>query len=469
MLFLSYFALWPLPGHSEIVALQPLTFFYGNDPRSLGLGLPSSLEPAVNFNDPLSLTTDHSEVSFEYQFENILNDKDSKLASHQMAARGILNFNLPYAGATTAGFHSGDFEADYRFSDQDDYAVTQKAKDQTASVAIRPSDFLSAGVGVERVDANSNVFFAVETGIPGWLKVKYREFRQQVDLAASVLVDGKEGRFQIKTDDQVRELTLTAAIKSYATLALAAELNRNNNHAADLNIAPTENVKIAYHYAKHQYDFQDSLWLDGSPQGGIGGTAAADGHTVLFQYQYTDTLALVCAAKQSHYRFDAAGKANGTKLFDFWDSLVIGERKFSADYAVKTTQYALGMEVRNTPAVTLRGGLQYLRLNTRGEFAHWVPIPILGFGKFDAQSIPLPYKGATFAGLSFGVNYQIGAVDISYAVSQLIPLSQRKVTDGQTSEDKPKVDTGNVSEGVSDAIKNNPGGNLHLLRLTWKL
>lgn len=461
--------MWPIPGHSEVVALQPLTFFYGNDPRSLGLGLPGSFEIASNFNDPLSLTTDRSEIGLNYQFENILRDKNTKLASHQLAVTGVLNFNLPHTGATTAGLHLGNIESDYRTSNPDEYAVTQGTAEQTVSVAMRPHAFLSVGAGIEHVDSNSNVFFAVETRVPGWLKLKYREFQQHVELLAAVIADNKEGRFRIKTDDNVRELTVTAEVKSYLALTLATALNRDHNRTADLNIAPAEKVKVAYRYAEHQYSFRDSITFDGSPQGRISSTAASAEHTLLLHYQYTAAIVLVSAAKQGRYRFDASGQANGTPLFDFWNSLVIGERKFSANYELETTQYALGMEVRRTPAVTLRGGLQYIRLNTRGEFGHWIPIPILGFGKFDAQTIPLPYTGATFMGLAFGVSYQVGAVDVSYALSQIIPLSKRKVTDGQTTEDKPKVDTGNASDSVSNGIKNNPGGNLHLLRLTWKL
>jgi len=469
VLFISCFALWPTLGHTEIVALQPFMFFYANEPRALGLGLPESFEHAANFSDPVSLSTDRSELGLAYHFENILHDKDTKLSGQQLAATGVLNFNLPYAGATTAGLHLGNIESNYCTSNPDEYTVAQRADAQTISVAMRPYAFLSAGAGVERIDSNNNFFFGVETGIPGWLKLKYREFQQHVDLSAAVIVDSNEGRFRVKTDDNVRELTLNAAVKSFFSLTLVAELNRDNNRAVDVNIAPSEKLKVAYRFAEHQYSFQDSIMFGGSPQGRIGGTAAAEGRTLLLQYQYSNTVALVSAAKQGRYQFDASGQADGTQLFDFWDALVIGERKFSANYAIETTQYALGIEVRNTPAVTLRGGLQYIRLNTRGEFDHWIPIPILGFGKFDAQAIPLPYTGATLAGLSFGVSYQVGAVDVSYALSQLIPLSQRKVADGQATEDKPKVDTGRVSGDLWDGIKNNPGGNLHLLTITWKL
>lgn len=468
---MSCSALWPAHASAEFIALQPLTLFYPSEPRALGIGLPVPIEAPVVFNDPLTLIGLPSAIGFGYQYENILREDDAKLASQQLDIIGILNFDLPHAGPTTAGLRLGDFSSDYRFSGHDETDITQDADEQSVTIAAQPSPYLSAGFGVEHIRTETHFLYAVEARIPEWLRVKYREARESAELTARMTVIDHEGELQIAPDNTIRELTLATLLTGPLNMSVTADLKRDRHRTAKIDFAPTETLQLSYRYTERQYAFADVFVIDGTPEGTAAGDINAERHALLFRYVHNDRFEWFSSAQWSQYRFDAGGRIRGEPLFFFWDDLVLGERRFAAEYTLEASQYAVGVEYQRTPAVTLRSGIQYLSVDTTGAFNHWTPIPLLGFGKLDEETISLPYKGATFGGISFGISYRRGAMELSYALSQLLPLERRTVTEDstETSEDTTGLDSNSALNDLWSGIRDNPGGNLHVLRLSWSL
>lgn len=468
---MSLGALWPVIASSEFIAFQPLNLFYAAEPRALGIGLPVAIDPPVNFSDPTTLLAQQSSIVLEYQFENILREQDTKLASHQVAIEGIYQADVPYVGSTSAGLRFGDFDSEYHFSSHDDVDITQQADEQTVSLAAQINPFIAVGAGIDRFRADTRALYTVEARIPGWLRMKYRDYFESAAMTLRVAVDEHAGSFRIAPENPVHELTITTGWDGVLGVTLIADLDRENNSAAEISLAPAETLHFSYRYAERHNAFSDVIEIDGTPEGTTAGEMDFERHAVLLHYTHSDRLSLYSSAQWSRYRFSAGGRVRGEPLFFFWEDLVLGERRFAADYTLDVAQFALGTEYHRTPAVTLRGGLQYLRMNAAGDFNHWTPIPLLCFGKFDEEMISLPYKGATYGGISFGISYQFGAMHLSYALSQLLPIERRKATDESTGTDEQTkgIDGSGVLQDLWNGIRDNPGGNLHLLRLGWNL
>lgn len=466
-------ALWPTLACSELIAFQPLHLFYADEPRALGIGLPIPLDAPVNFSDPMTLMGRQSTIDLEYQFENIVRDQDAKLVSQQLEVEGIYQADIPFAGSTSAGLRLGNFDSDYRFSDHDDYEITQQADEQTISLAAELNPFVAIGAGIERIRADTRALYSVEARIPGWLRVKYRDYHESAAMTVRVAIEEHAGSFEIAPDNHVHELALATGLSGVLDITLTADLEREHNGAAEISLAPSETLRFSYQYAERRHEFSDVIEIDDTPEGTTAGEVNAEQHVILLRYTHSDRTELFSSAQWSRYRFSAGGRVRGEPLLFFWDDLVIGERRFAADYTLNVLQYALGTEYRHTPAVTLRGGLQYLRVETDGDFNHWTPIPLLGIGKLDEETIQLPYEGATFGGISFGIGYRFGAMDLSYAISQLLLFERREVTKGPTgagaTESTTGLDSSSAMSNFWNGIRDNPGGNLHVLRLSWNL
>ena len=122
------------------------------------------------------------------------------------------------------------------------------------------------------------------------------------------------------------------------------------------------------------------------------------------------------------------------------------------------------MENAVSECFIIRGGIQYIYLLPSGEFEHWTPSPVIGVGKFDTNVIPISYKNASFMGLSFGLTYRIKKVELSYGISQLIPLRIEKTEGSATTP----ASHGHIDlDNLWKELQKDHGGNMQQLELTW--
>jgi hypothetical protein len=466
-----------VPASAEPFDLKPMALLYDDDAVSLGLGLPEPVYDRPDLRKPARLIEYESRFSQWYERESVLNGENETLASYSRGTFGLVRLDLPVALA----FSAREFVSDY--NRLDNYIAGQNTEYSMMSMGARPFKFLRLGASLPD-EAYEFSVIPVE-----YIEIGSRRFKRSININASLIATGTRAEFSFAPESYVNELTIRMFAPGIFRVDLASDINMTSDaktlsvtkalntgyvesSGIALTVFPERPLSWDYRYKEYKAAYLSAISIDETPGGHIGIESRYDSRSLTLKYFPMDSKNRFFAAmKNTRLLMSTAGTFNAEHILSFWENLFYGDRIFNGNLSWESIQYHLGMESAMTGRLTLRGGLQYIDSRQDGELVHWTPTPIIGIGRFDEDTILFPYKKARFAGLSLGFSYRLGDVEISYGITQLVPLYIEKVAAEAGAGAEAEIDIRDERANVSDIwekIKEDPGGNIQKIEVTWR-
>ena len=414
---------------------------------------------------PADLVKFNSRLSIGYNRESTINDKKTKLNSNTKNLFALSSFDPPYLDRSSFSFLINNFISNNYFDDKSDVLeINQNITDETFAISVNPNQSLLLGAGVEHNSGHTHGFYQVEINALRYLSFGFRQFSRTLRMNSLLNSDGHSALFQLAGTENVRELDFALDHSPIYRFQLAFELDQPKNLNVGLNLFPLSRLSIDYQYSGLKYEYFNTISIDGNAGGTIISKFTKSAHQLLLRYRQNSQRQFFVNARRVVAQPGIAGNIDAQYVLNFWQDLLFGERDYNAHYTIKINQFNLGMENIISKHFTFRGGIQYIHLTPSGELIHWTPSPVIGVGQFDTKVIPVPYKNASFSGLSFGITYRIKKIELTYGISQLIPIRIEK-TEGSvaTPASHGHIDLDNLWK----ELQKDHGGNMQQLELTW--
>ncbi len=478
-IFICLSVLYPHHVLGKEIDFRPLTLYLSDDPYTLGKGEPDIIRYRYHpdLYSPTTLLEQKGHLFLEYQSENVLNikavdqdKKDINFTSREVS--GLIPLDLPLLKKSAVGFLLKDFEAHGNINDQDQgmfFRSSQEYRLHTIAFSSNPLSFIKAGVGWESYSDRDHIFLEAAVTPLKPISVGYRQYQREMHIDSSLIEDEHLAGFHFRPSEQVREISLTATAPDIIRLYMAIDDNHPENKEFSINASLGSSLSIGHHLMKRHLDFFNEIIIDDLPNGHNGGTIdySSNGIEIAFHSSATQYL---FGVKKSTFAIDGAGKVTGDSILNFWENLLAGDRFFNYNLRIRSTQYHIGIETRSTERLTLRGGLQYILTTPEGILDHWTPFPFVKIGRLDEEIINLGYEWARIGVLTFGFSYKFSNLELTYGIGQIIPLKvkKEKEVDGTVAETESSISGGNWDLGnLWETIKENPGGNLQIIRVSW--
>ncbi len=465
VIFIMSFLFCSPYARAEMYHLKPLTLFHPDDAVSLGLGSLESISINPDLYHPGELLEFKDQVSIWYERESVLNETDSKLSSSSKGAFGLFHSTFPVLGKSVLAFSVSDFESNYRVSEDNEFDAAQNINEKTFAFGVRPHPIIFLGAGVRILSGKSQTeeFYQISVSPVNNLSFGYRQYVRDIEINTSLSSNEQIASLELNPKHEIRELTFRTDVPS--VVLFNAELNINSSSESyDITCIffKEKPLNVIYRNVYYALDYLNAIAIDGSPGGHVNIDATYSSKSLSLQFTpVKSSRRIFIGIKRTEFTSDMAGKVNAENILSFWEDLLAGDRFFNADYSFESFQYHLGIEHNINTRLILRGGFQYIDVKPDGELEHWTPFPITKIGKLDREVIPFPYSKASFAGLSAGFSFFIGQFQLSYGISQLIPITITEVDqDGGESTADTSVDTGSL-------FSKDPGGNLQKIHMTW--
>ncbi len=454
--------------HAGTIVFKPLELFYLDDPVSLGTGSLESIADEPDFYKPDNLIEHEGRLSFWYERESILNEEEAIMRSYTRGVSGLFHLKLPASIESAFGFSITDFDAGSRIIGEHVFDAQQDISEKVVSFSVRPFPFISAGVGLQlRTDwPDTEGFYGISVGPFKNMTFGFRQYSRNLDIASSLHSNGHIARFAFSPEEKIRELNFQIDIPFFVRIDASSNMNNLlEDNEIDFIVFPDKQLQIGFHYLKRPLDYSSTIFIDDSDGGHIDIGEDFKSRSFVLRYRKKGSSNEYFAGiKRIESMVQLNGIVGAESIMDFWTNLVAGDRFFIADYSLRSSQYHMGMEYIYSERMVFRAGLQYIDVRPGGELEHWTPYPFIKLGKLDSEVIPINYTKATFAGLSCGFSYRFRQVELSYGISQLVPISVR-TEDGTVTEDitEERSDFGELWE----KIKRDPGGNFQQFKVAW--
>ncbi len=466
---------------AEELDFRPLTFYLSDDPSILGAG-GIDLEKtysAPSIYHPAALPALPGALSCQYSMENVFHPKEgswvgTKVGSESSEAAAVIPFDAPivHKSAIAVLAKKFVFNADVPPDDRPTpFHASQKYEEGAVAFSAAPFSFLKAGIGREAYHDHAGLFSEIVLMPLDGVSLGYRTFKREMTLDASLMQSGHLAEMVLSPiNESVRELSVGAAVPNMLDINLSIDTSRHGTGVLEGRVFLTESVDAELRMQKNKSDFIDGVTIDGAPGGHVSGGLKYTLNDLELHARSSETR-YTAGIRWSSFELDGAGIASGGALLSFWQNLVAGDRYFNYDFSTRSTQYYIGMENKTTERLTLRGGLQYIEAAMDGNFDNWTPFPLLNIGKLDDQTTYLQYTRAVLGAVTLGLSYRYQDVELTYGFGQLVPLRTEKRPKEATATSG--AEEGGAAGGkfhlgqIWDKIKENPGGNIQSVKVTW--
>lgn len=466
---------YPISALGKELELKPLTLYLSDDPYNLWK------DGSVITGDiysPTTLLEKSGQISFQYELENVLNVDDNKnnikIGSVTKNFSGMIPFRMPLLKKNTLAFSLRDFDSQGDITDINEgilFRSSQKYRVNTISYSTRPISIIKAGIGWEDYNRNDNLFYEVSFVPIEPVSVNYRKFQRDMQIETSLIKDEHLARINLNPSEDVGEIFIQANVQDKFRINIAAEDNDYKNVKFSLAASLGSNISAGSSMMRRHHDFLNNIIIDDTESGHISGLIDYSSNSAEIVFN-PDNIRYMVGVEESLLNIEGGGKVTGDSILNFWEDMIAGERFFNYNLKIRSTIYHLGVENKTTERLILRGGIQYILTTPEGNLDHWTPFPIIQIGRLDEEIINLDYRWARLGVLAFGFSYRFRAFELAYEFGQIIPLKIKKVNeiDGVVSETESAIGEGGWDlENIWNFVKDNPGGNLQSIRLTWYL
>jgi hypothetical protein len=473
------------PASAAEVEFRPFTYFLSDDPAILGIGGidPTTAASLPTLYQPTALLDQKRQISYLYSYENDYRPSEgdwagTRIFSIKSEMTAIVPFEAPVVRKAAIAVNTKDFRFDAAAPSNDgqdnDLHARQDLEAGAVAFSASPYPFLRAGVGREAYRSNAYTFHEVALIPMAGVSFQYRSYRRTMTLESTLSSDLDTAELNLAPfDTQIRAVSVNVAVPETFVMRLESENFHPRNGTFDLRVFLGRSFDAGLHATRIGSEFLDDLAVNGAPGGHISGAFVYE-HQDLEVAYHTPATRCIAGMRMSELSVDGAGKADGSSILSFWENLLAGDRYFNYDFAGETKQYYLGIENRTTGRLKLRGGLQYIVVDMDGYFDHWTPFPFINIGKLDEQYTPLEYTKMVLGALTLGFSYRFSDLELTYGVGQLIPIRTVE-RPGEESIGNVQPDGGGGGDGggrydlgkIWEKIKENPGGNVQSVKLTW--
>jgi len=465
-----------------------LNLYLSNAPKTLGMGridLNDERENVDLYHPARLVYDDKTYISYIFAGENVLNDNESegkgcRIKSKESQLTGIINFRpAGIIKKSSIGFrYSVDNASGHADHTSDnfyfDYNKTIRKKLLTYGIQI--GKVLSLGAGLEEYNKKKDSYWEFEFRTHPFLSLGARAFTRKFNLDLSIEKEDSQGLIPIIYSEDVLEIMAKINFHKRLMAHFVFDGKHLNRKKIRLSSRISKKFSLSYFRQLGNFNYRQDLFFDGLDSGHNNGEAEYGSWSAGLEFKRTKGTIYLFNVRKLSFSTQGAGLIKADAVLNFWETLLAGKRYFNYKMSLDSTQYHIGVESNWTKRLTMRTGLQYIKIRPEGIFDHWTPFPFIGIGKFDEDVSELSYSKITLGIFSMGFSYRVKNIEFTYGLGQYIPLSFKQkgedVIDGDGSDggEKKKEWYKTIWDDIKEAwdkIKDNPGGTLHSIEVKW--